>query len=244
MDASAWRQGSLPEFLVRRLNKLGRSNLVINIATSGHTLTKIVDMMNQDFVWWLSQQTYDGILFSAGGNDFIDAARDTPPGQGLLKDMKGQPSPTNAADCIRQDALQKLVHYLNVNFAAIYETVRSSGKNSATPIYLNCYDTMRARNAPAIEGISGPWLYTAFTKNSIDASLWDQLTALLFKEVRKTVEGWAVGRQGVVLVPTSGRLVMASAGATGESGDWINEIHPNKSGWNKQVDTWLPLLPA
>ena len=68
MDASAWNQGSLPQFLAREYNNLGHTNLILNISTSGHTLTRIVDMMNDDFVWWLNQQEYDGILFSAGGN--------------------------------------------------------------------------------------------------------------------------------------------------------------------------------
>ena len=152
MDASAWNQGSLPEFMAREYNNLGRTNLILNISTSGHTLTRIVDMMNADFAWWLDQQRYDGILFSAGGNDFIDAARDTPPGQGLLYDMHGKPVPANGYACVRQDALQQLRDYLNQNFEAIYKALRNSRNNAATTLYLNCYDTQHLR-ALVVHGI-------------------------------------------------------------------------------------------
>ncbi|MDT9000640.1 hypothetical protein RQP53_15300 [Paucibacter sp. APW11] len=250
MDASAWNQGSLPEFLVNRFNEDDKTNLIVKISTSGHTLTRIVDMMNGDLVWWLDQQRYDGLLFSAGGNDFIDAAREAPAGQGLLRDMKGQPLPENGFDCVRPDALMQLKAYLNTNFAAIYQTVRSSGKNADTPIFLNCYDTPRARNAPAIPGFSGPWLYEAYVKNSIDHSLWDDLTDGIFAALRETIEGWkadpvtGVLRTAIHTVPTVGLLDKSAPGSTGDDADWVNEIHPNECGWNKQVAAWLPLLPS
>lgn len=244
MDASAWNQGSLPEFLVREFNRRGRTNLIVNISTSGHTLTRIVDMMNDDFVWWLNQQTYDGILFSAGGNDFIDAARDAPAGTGLLHDLNGLPMPANGYDCVRQTALTALVGYLNINFEAIYQALRGSVKNAQTPLYLNCYDTPVARDAPAIAGISGPWLYSAYTKNGIDPALWPDLTQGIFGDIQRTVSGWATGRTGVIVVPTAGLLLPADPAAPGDSGDWINEIHPNKSGWRKQAQAWLTQLPA
>lgn len=243
MDASAWNQGSLPEFLVRAYNQIGRTRLVINISTSGHTLTRIVDMMNDELVWWLEQGRYDALIFSAGGNDFIDAARDAPPGKGLLRDMSQQAKPADGYACVNQDALKKLVDYLNVNFAAIYQAVRTSSKNADTPIYLNSYDTPQARDAPAIRDLAGPWLHTAYTKNGIDPSLWERLTEGIFNDIRNTITGWAAGRSGVHVVPTGGRLDRAAPGSTGEDADWVNEIHPNKGGWKKLAAVWQPLLP-
>ena len=243
MDASAWNQGSLPEYLARDYNNNGLTNLIVNISTSGHTLTRIVDMMNDDFVWWLNQQEYSGILFSAGGNDFIDAVRDPPPGKGLLFDMQGRPLPANGYECVRQDALKDLVAYLEVNFDGIYRVLRKNIKNANTKIYMNCYDTPVARDAPAFRNFAGPWLYTAYQKNSIDPSLWGELTKGLFADIQKTVHGWAVGRTGVVIVDTTGLLTMADATSSGDSGDWVNEIHPNENGWKKQVPPWLAVLP-
>ncbi|MCU7375172.1 hypothetical protein PEC18_31235 [Paucibacter sp. O1-1] len=243
MDASAWNQGSLPEYLARAYNALGRTNLIVNISTSGHTLTRITDMMNDDFMWWLDQQRYHGILFSAGGNDFIDAARDPAPGTGLLRDMRGQPLPANGYECVRQDALMDLVDYLNKNFEGIYQALRKSKENIDTKIYLNCYDTPVARDAPAFRDFSGPWLYAAYRKNGIDPSLWSDLTEGLFEDIKKTIQGWPQGRTGVVAVSTTDLLTKADASSTGDSFDWANEIHPNKSGWKKQVPAWLAVLP-
>ncbi|QPF73984.1 hypothetical protein G8A07_14375 [Roseateles sp. DAIF2] len=243
MDMSAWDQGSLPEYLARDFNRDGRSNLIIKIATAGHTLTRIVDMMNSDLVWWLRQQTYDGILFSAGGNDFIDAARDPRPGEGLLVDCRSIAPPSDAKSCIRPAALAALVRYLNINFAAIYNAIRTSSRNAATKIYLNCYDTPTARDAPAIRGLSGPWLYAAYVKNGIPTQHWANLTALLFAEIEKTVDGWAANGTDLHLVATTGLLTAADPTSTADSGDWINEIHPNPAGWRKQVKAWRGTLP-
>jgi hypothetical protein len=83
----------------------------------------------------------------------------------------------------------------------------------------------------------------AYQKNGIHPSLWPSLTAGLFADIKKTIEGWAAGRTGVIAVNTTGRLDAADPASTGDSGDWVNEIHPNKSGWKKQVPAWLAVLP-
>jgi hypothetical protein len=243
MDASAAVQGSLPEFLAQEFNRRGRSVLIINISTSGQTLQRIEDTMSGDFAWWLEQDRYDGILFSAGGNDFIDAARDPAPGAGLLRDIRNAAAPVRGYDCVRQDALNALVQgYLNPNFDVLYQALRNSTKNAATPMFLNAYDTPVARDAPALRGLSGPWLYEAYTKNGIDPSLWPDLTRGLFADIQKTIAGWATGRVGVQGVATGGVLTPAQAGSTGNSGDWVNEIHPNAGGWRKLARVWAQVL--
>ncbi|MGQ3053287.1 MAG: hypothetical protein ACT6S0_16040 [Roseateles sp.] len=243
MDASAAAQGSLPFYLTEEFNRRGKTHLIINISTARQTLQRIAETMSGDYLWWLKQLPYDGVLFSAGGNDFIEAARGPAPGQGLLRDMQGQPPPVDGYDCVRQPALKQLLDdYLNPNFEAVYQALRASSKNAATPMYLNGYDTPVARNAPAIQGLVGPWLWAAYRKNHIDASLWPQLTRGLFKDVKAAVNGWSAGRAGVKLVATTDVLTPASPTSTGSSGDWKNEIHPNASGWRKQARIWADLL--
>lgn len=243
MDASAAAQGSLPYYLTQEFNKRGKTHLIINISTSGQTLQRITETMRGDLLWWLAQLPYDAVLFSAGGNDFIDAARDPGPGLGLLRDMQGQPLPPDGAACLRQDALRQLVDdYLAPNFAAIYDALRASPKNAATPLLLNGYDTPVARDAPAIPGLVGPWLYAAYRKNHIDPSLWPALTAAVFAAITAALGGWQAGRTGVALVPTTGVLTPAAPGSTGSSGDWKNEIHPNASGWRKLARLWADRL--
>lgn len=241
MDASAAAQGSLPFYLAQEFNKRHQSRLIINISRAGDTLQDIDDTMQGEYVWWLGQQRFDGVLFSAGGNDYIDASRFPPPGQGLLKDMAGQPLPANGADCVRQDGVDMLDGFLNKNFGAMYEALRAGSKNPDTPMYLNCYDTPVARNAPALKGV-GPWLYKAYTVNSIPPVLWPQLTASLFAKIQAVVGAWPDGRTGLTAVATTGLLTPADPNATGSSGDWKNEIHPNASGWKKQAKVWADVL--
>jgi len=243
MDRSSIPQLSLPYYLAMELTARGRSALIINVAKSGDELSDITDVMQGELMYWLEQDTYDGILLSAGGNDFIDAARDPGPGQGLLRNMAGQPLPADGYDCVDQAALKTLVeNFLDPNFDKLIGAIRANPASANTPIYLNCYDTPTARNAPAAPGI-GPWLYTAYRKNSIDPSLWPALTAGIFGDVKDAITGWAAPHNaGVVTVKTTGTLTPAAAGATGSSGDWANEIHPNASGWRKLAKVWADAL--
>jgi hypothetical protein len=243
MDASAVAQGSLPFYLAEEFNRRGMTYLIINISTSGQTLQRIAETMRGDYVWWLAQQRFDAVLLSAGGNDFIDAARDPDAGQGLLRDMAGQPLPPDGAACLQPDAVRRLVDdYLAPNFGAMYDALRSSTQNAATPLLLNGYDTPVARNAPAVPGLVGPWLYTAYVKNHIDPSLWPSLTQAVFAEITRALSGWLTGRVGIELMPTSGKLTPAAPDSTGSSGDWKNEIHPNASGWRRQARIWADRL--
>lgn len=243
MDASAAAQGSLPYYLAQEFNRRGKTHLIINISTSGQTLQRISETMSGDYAWWLAQLPYDAVLLSAGGNDFIDAARDPAPGQGLLRDMQGEPVPADGADCIRPGALRQLVDdYLAPNFAAMVDALRASAKNAGTPLLLNGYDTPVARDAPAMAGLVGPWLYTAYRKNHIDPALWPSLTRAFFDAISATIGQWPVGRPGVEVIPTRGLLTPAAPGTTGSSGDWKNEIHPNASGWRKLARVWADRL--
>jgi hypothetical protein len=242
MDRSTLMMGSLPQFLGAEMDKQRHSALVINISTAGDTLRRITDTMQGEFAWWLRQFRYDGILFSAGGNDFIDAARDPGPGQGLLRNMEGRRPPTDGYRCVNQQAVTTLVErYMNPNFNAIYQTIRGDPQNKSTPIFLNSYDIPTVRDAPAMPGV-GPWLYAAYQKNHIAPALWPSLTAGIFKDIRAMVNGWCNGRKAIHAVPTSGVLTPARQGTSGSDGDWANEIHPNKSGWKKLASVWASEL--
>jgi hypothetical protein len=243
MDRSSIPQLSLAYYLAQELTARGVSALLINISKAGDELADITNVMGGELMYWLQQDTYDGILLSAGGNDFIDAARDPAAGKGLLRNMAGQPLPADGYDCVDQGALTILVdNFLVPNFDKLAKAIRANPASANTPIYLNCYDTPTARNAPAGFGF-GPWLYTAYQKNSIDPTLWPRLTAGIFGDVKKAISDWtAPNYAGVTAVPTTGVLTPAAAGTTGSSGDWANEIHPNASGWRKLAKVWATTL--
>jgi hypothetical protein len=241
MDRSGPASGSLPEALATEMDRRNISALTINLSTAGHTMRKISDMMGGEFKRWLTWGDYDGILLSAGGNDFIDAALKPSPGAGILRDMAGKPIPVDGYQCVNREVEDRLIEDINRNFERIYQMIRNDGRN-ATPIFLNCYDTPTARDAPALRGFSGPWLYEAYRKNHIDPALWPTLTAGLFHDIHDMIVGWCKNRANIYAVPTSGVLKPADAAVSGKGGDWLNEIHPNKRGWRKQAKVWADEL--
>ena len=244
MERSSAFTASLPDYLAREMEAHDEPTLIINLAMFGDTMRRIGEAVNGEFAFWVEAMGFDAILLSAGGNDFIDAARDEPPGQGLLRDMHGQPLPANGYDCVRPEAVTALVaEYLDPNFTLLYDAVRGSLLNANTPIFLNNYDTPVARNAPAPPGTRA-WLYAAYMKNGIVPSLWQDLTDGVFNDIQTTIAGWAKDRQGVFGVPNDGVLTPADPQATGDSGDWINEIHPNRSGWKKLAPIWYQAISA
>ncbi|CAM4199150.1 SGNH/GDSL hydrolase family protein [Roseateles saccharophilus] len=241
MDRSSLVIPSLPWFLAQEMDNRGLPVLIINLAIAGSELRQLVDIMKGEFVWWLGQFRYDAILLSAGGNDFIDAARDPDPGQGLLLNMAGQPLPADGYACVSQAAKGILEDYLNTDFKQLVDAIRADANNQSTPVFLNCYDTPVARNAPAGPGI-GPWLYKAYQKNSIDPSLWPALTQGLFQDIGSVIQGWTGFDGALHAVPTTGVLDAADPASGGSSGDWANEIHPNASGWTKEARIWAGTL--
>lgn len=244
MERSSLFSPSLPDYLAREMDANQEDTLIINLAMFGDTMRRIGEVVNGQFSFWVRQSAYDAILLSAGGNDFIDAARDPGPGEGILRDMRQQPLPLQASECIRTDAVLQLVQtYLNPNFGRLYDVVRGSAVNASTPIFLNCYDTPVARNAPA-PPFSHAWLHNAYTINGIHSSLWSDLTRNVFDQIQNAIQGWAQSRQRVYLVPTRGVLDPADAESTGSSHDWLNEIHPNSSGWKKLAPVWRETIRA
>ncbi|MBA2676050.1 hypothetical protein [Ramlibacter sp.] len=248
MDRSSPTQLSLPWALAKTFHG-GKGNraLFINLSRFGHTLRRIGDSLNDDFLQWLNTDMgwrFDALLFSAGGNDFIDAALGPPPGKGILRDVR-QSQPAGAVDCFDADAVATLVTgYLDPNFEKLHATVRNSRLHGGIPMFLNCYNMPVARNAPAIAGHKA-WLFEAYRKNGIPEALWPEVTERLFVDVESAVTGWVKGapHPGVFAVPTTAvPLVPADPASTGNSGDWLNEIHPNKSGWNKLATAWQAAL--
>ena len=240
MDRSSAFQPSLLAKLAPAMDAAGDDCLFINLSRFGDTIRRINECLNTDFRLWLRHGfnwKFDAILLSAGGNDFIDAARDPGPGQGILRDLHGQPLPASGHDCIRRNAVADLVtQWLDPSFTNIYNEIQAS-KHAGTPIFLNSYDTPTARNAPATKD-GRSWLFEAYNTNSIPSPLWPDLTDSLFNDIQTTMVGWAQGRANVHIVPTDGTLTPAVAGSTGSNADWRNEIHPNPKGWTKLAAVW------
>lgn len=241
MDRSSMFHTSLLPCLALEFDKAFDDVMFINIAMFGDTMRRMGGQAGDDFSSWLNDDLgwkFDAILLSAAGNDFIDAARDPDPGLGILKDFSTHPNITNGHDCIDRNAVGELVtRWLDPNFKRLYNVVQNSRFHANTPLFLNNYDTPTARNAPVFRG-GKAWLYEAYKKNSIPANLWPDVTDSIFNDVQTTISGWAFGRPNVFTVPTDGALTPSAAGSTGSNADWLNEIHPNASGWQKLAKIW------
>jgi hypothetical protein len=246
MDRSTALSGSLPIYLARAMDAAREEVLIINLSMFGDTMRRIGECLNPDFAGWMNSTwdwRFDALLLSAGGNDFIDAARDPDPGKGILRDLAGQAVPAQGHQCVNRDAVATLVtSYLDPNFDLLYKLVQSS-RHADLPIFLNSYDTPVARYAPALPG-GKAWLQEAYRKNAIPPALWPDLTDSIFNDVQTTIAGWAMDRPTVHVVPTDGTLTPAAEGSTGNSGDWINEIHPNAAGWKKLATLWRNAITA
>lgn len=248
MDRSSLFQLSLPWALAQSFHGArGNSALFINLARFGDTMRGIADCADGLFRQWLDTQglpfEFDALLFSASGNDFIDAALEPGSGNGILNGVHGAPPGLKAEDCYNVDAVTELVtKKIDLKFAEIYDLVRSS-RNPDLPILLNCYSLPVARVAPAFPG-GHAWLSRAYQKNGIPERLWQEVTERIFIDVATTVTGWATDdRVGLHVVPTTAvPLVPADPNSSGSSGDWLNEIHPNKSGWAKLAGAWQQAL--
>ncbi len=240
MDRSAMFHTSLLQKLAPKMDAAGDDVLIINLAQFGDTMRRIGDCAKGDFRQWINTAfswKFDAILLSAGGNDFIDAARDPGPGQGILRNLAAAPLPALGRDCLNRAKVNALVaQYLHPSFSTLYNEIQSS-RHAGIPIFLNSYDTPMARNAPAFEG-GRSWLFESYHKNSIPSNLWPDLTSSIFGEIQSAITGWAKDRGDLYCVPTNGALVAAQEGSMGSNGDWLNEIHPNSSGWEKLAAVW------
>lgn len=248
MDRSTLFAPSLLPYLATLFDKSKQSVLFINIARFGDTMEHMGGGKNRELELWIKTQfpwKFDAMLLSGGGNDYIDSAADSSPGQGLLRDVR-QLKPTSGEDCVNAEVLAQLKSKsLADPFSRIHRWVQSS-QHAGMPILLNAYDMPTARNAPALPG-GQSWLHRGYVKNGIPGdlnghSLYGPVTRLIFDQLRVGLSELATGRRNVHLVETVGTLKPADPASTGPDSDWVNEIHPDKSGWKKLAPVWFDAL--
>lgn len=203
--------------------------LVTNLAAPGDTLARMAHWRGRQAFRQLVHGSrawrFDAILLSAGGNDLIDALPT------LVKPG------LDAADCVNEWGWASFSHGLRRSFRELAEFVEASTHNETTPIYVHTYDLPTPRFAPALPGI-GPWI--APTLRRIDRELWLPLTALLFERLGNVIR--TLGLVNVWTVDTAGRCTPAAADTSGESGDWLNEIHPTAQGYSRLCKAWQEVL--
>jgi hypothetical protein len=116
----------------------------------------------------------------------------------------------------------------------------AASSNKGIPIYAHTYDYPTARPAPAkllgAVDFGGPWLYDTYVRFGLPGALWVPMTERLIDALATTLLG--LNLPNVHVIDTRGVMTRAAEGSTGNSGDWLNEIHANRNGRKKLARRW------
>lgn len=223
-------------------------NVAINCALPGDTLRRMVDTRRDpQFVALLAgarARPWDALLISAGGNDLIDALQargdNVPPAQRLLlRQNEWGPAALGAARYLSDAGWATFSAYLRANFEALL-ALRDRGPSRGKPVFMHGYAVPTPR--PAGAGPAGPWLLPAIEAYAIAEADRSALAQLLIERLAALLHGLAEDSTRLpnlhffdsIQVP----IERAQPGALGESGDWLNEIHLNRTGCRKVARAW------
>ncbi len=250
--------GAIPPTLTTRILaelRFESSTVIVNCARPGAVLHHMADTaVAPMFLRLLSGKRalkWHAILLSGGGNDLIDAVGSPPsadPARRLLRTAAERgPGPLTGADYLSPGGWQTFASHLGQVFHGLVDR-RDAGLNRATPIVWHNYARVMPRPAPAGLGF-GPWLLPALELFEVPASdrllVADELLGRLRQLIETLVaERRAQDPQARIFVADSmaAGIELSAAGSTGESGDWINEIHLTKAGYRKCAQAWQQVL--
>ncbi len=208
--------------------------LVLNLGYPGDTLAHISNLSSNlelsrrlaDPRW---ESDWTGILLSAGGNDLIGR---------VDKLLRAKPLNQGAdpTDYLDMDVMAVLEKDIGDGLSRIVALRDSSTLNAGKPIIVHTYDFPMPRPAPArflLIPAVGPSLYPDFKDKKIPEALWMPVIEAMFKAYAGILARLADQLPALYVVNTQGTLTPAEPGSQGNSGDWLNEIHPNSDGYRK-----------
>lgn len=226
-----------PRNVLETLSFKQKPTALVNLAKSGDTVTHIAQALHDGALEEaLKYKKWDVILLSAGGNDLIDAL--TEQGQYMvdgqpLSILLSPPAPQGYQSFIDQQALGKLKQHL-VDAYQRFHQYKVNTVNQNTPVLIHTYDYPTPNNAKARCVVRlGPWLYSAFKRKNIPQVYWVEITDAVFQALRDTLLGLTAIHSSFHVLNTCDTLVRAAPNQTGNTHDWLNEIHPNAQGLEK-----------
>lgn len=221
----------------------------VNCAEPGDTLTHMAEMNSDPMFERLlrGRNTYiwDGLLLSCGGNDLIDALRASGDGvpraqRLLLPAAEWGPVADGPSRYLSPEGWQTFNTYLQANFAHLLG-LRDAGPSAGCPAFIHAYACPTPRNAGAGFGL-GPWLLPSLLSHGIPSEDWVALATLLIRELGQLLAATAadgVRFPNLHFFDTSAIAIEPAAlGAQGVSGDWVNEIHLTRRGYEKLAVPW------
>lgn len=226
-----------PRNLLDTLSFNDQATALVNLAKSGDTITHISQALHDGTLEEaLRYKRWDLILLSAGGNDLIDAL--TEQGQYMvsgraLSILRQTSSPEDCQSYIDEQALTLLKQHLLNAYQRFYH-YKAQTVNQHTPVLVHTYDYPTPNKAKAKCVVRlGPWLHAAFKQKQIPETYWYEISDHLFQTLRDLLLGLPAIDASFHVVNTCDTLKRAEHEQTGNSNDWLNEIHPNAVGLEK-----------
>ena len=227
--------GAIPSSNLLYELRLKKPTIVLNLGYPGDTIANISQLSaNTEFSRRLAHPNWasdwNAILLSGGGNDLIDRAADiilsTPTGAGK-----------KAADYVDAEQLAAFRKDVQAGYRRIV-ALRDADKspNKGKPIIVHTYDYPTPRPAPAtflIVPITKPWMHPVFEAHQVPKTLRIKIAERLLDALAEALLELESELPAFHVVDTRNSLQRADIDAKGNSGDWLNEIHPNGDGYRK-----------
>ena len=231
--------GSIPPKNLAFELRFAESAVVLNLAYPGDEVRKMFRRMRDygdEFAGWMTMRStwrWDAILLSGGGNDLVAALPHLLRGDVVDGDFDAE-HPERVIDAV---ALEKLRGYLIESYTGFVNVRdRPGSPNAGVPMFAHTYDYPTPNAVPARGPIgirlAGPWLYPQLN-GRLPPRLWQPVTDYLLDAVAETLLTLPARLPQFHVVDTRGTLRRARSGASGPSGDWENEIHPDRGGYRK-----------
>ena len=227
--------GAIPSSNLLYELRLKKPTIVLNLGYPGDTIANISQLSaNTEFSRRLAHPNWasdwNAILLSGGGNELIDRAADiilsTPTGAGK-----------KAADYVDAEQLAAFRKDVQAGYRRIV-ALRDADKspNKGKPIIVHTYDYPTPRPAPAtflIVPITKPWMHPVFEAHQVPKTLRIKIAERLLDALAEALLELESELPAFYVVDTRNSLQRADIDAKGNSGDWLNEIHPNGDGYRK-----------
>jgi hypothetical protein len=251
-------------FSIGTLNPAKNSNLLfemafeqsagaINCASPGDTLRRMSQMNKDpnfsDLLLGRRARIWDALLMSCGGNDLIDAfgvrgAGVTPDKRLLLTQAEWGPEAQGPSRYLSDAGWRTFCDYLSANLEHLVG-LRDAGPSKGVPIFLHGYSFPTPRPAGAGPKI-GPWLYPSALAYNIPAADFGALARLLLRRLADLLAACAADTTRFPNLhffdTTAIAVEPAALGESGESGDWVNEIHLTWRGYEKLALPWSAFI--
>jgi len=228
--------GAIPTSNLLFSMRFKRSTLIVNCARPGDTIRKMGAIAkNRNLKEAMSRRdgyAWDLILLSGGGNDLIDDVEKI-----IMKFTRIKSDPARYCN---QDELDTTMQSVENGYRKIINLRDAAGSScKGKPVITHTYDWMTPRNSPArffpIK-IRGPWIFPALVTAGVPESQWNVISDYLIDALRDTIKGLTKGPNKLpnfYVVNTQDTITPSAPGETGNSGDWMNEIHPDSNGYKK-----------